>query len=533
MPKSRANWTFAVVVGLYMLYAAGFIYKTSTVINGTRYFTLFDDAMISMRYAKNIAAGAGPVWNVGGDHVEGFTNPLWTAYMAFWHLFNIPAPDISLAIQISGAALMVGTLFVVRRIVRHLSKSEWTAIGAVVLTAFSLHLNTWSLQGTEVSILALIISLSVWYTLVALTTHQFSILPYVILGIGTLVRIDVVVPLIALIVFGFFNDRSYRWRHVIVGLMVLAAFMIPQTAFRLWYYGDWLPNTYYLKMTGYPVLYRVLNGLHYAATYLGHVGILVVLVFFFRRDKGIRLLAWMFVVQMLYSIYVGADAWDAWSYGANRYVSIALPMLFILVAIGFRELLAVAAIGFRHLQGIQPSKPARIVASLVLVGMAFFSMNALYGPDAIGEVVLLNSNLNVGDNANMIRRALIVDSLTTPAARIAVVWAGITPYFSNRPSVDLLGKSDRQIAHMTARNQIAENNPYLELGLYYPGHMKWDYTYSIGKLRPDVVVDLWKVPWEADPYLKNDYVDVHISDFEFWLLKDSPNILWDQVKPSS
>ena len=35
-----------------------------------------DDSWISVRYAENLAAGAGPVWNPGGPRVEGFSNPL-------------------------------------------------------------------------------------------------------------------------------------------------------------------------------------------------------------------------------------------------------------------------------------------------------------------------------------------------------------------------------------------------------------------------------------------------------------------------
>ena len=35
-----------------------------------------DDAYISLRYADNLAAGHGFVWNPGGPRVEGFINPL-------------------------------------------------------------------------------------------------------------------------------------------------------------------------------------------------------------------------------------------------------------------------------------------------------------------------------------------------------------------------------------------------------------------------------------------------------------------------
>ena len=41
-----------------------------------------DDAWISVRYAENLAAGHGPVWNPGGPRVEGYSNPALVALEA-------------------------------------------------------------------------------------------------------------------------------------------------------------------------------------------------------------------------------------------------------------------------------------------------------------------------------------------------------------------------------------------------------------------------------------------------------------------
>lgn len=47
---------------------------------------IIDDAYISFRYAKNIAAGLGPVFNPGDPPSDGYTNPLWVIAMvpSFW-----------------------------------------------------------------------------------------------------------------------------------------------------------------------------------------------------------------------------------------------------------------------------------------------------------------------------------------------------------------------------------------------------------------------------------------------------------------
>ncbi len=55
--KLRKNWLLILVVILFAIYMGVYIFQTSFVIDGTRYFVLFDDAMISMRFAKNFAKG--------------------------------------------------------------------------------------------------------------------------------------------------------------------------------------------------------------------------------------------------------------------------------------------------------------------------------------------------------------------------------------------------------------------------------------------------------------------------------------------
>ena len=97
----KGTIAFLIIVLIYTLYAVVYIYRTSFVVNGERYFVLFDDAMISMRFAKNLAHGYGLVWNPGGERIEGYTNPLWVVFMALFHLFPIPLSKTSLFLQAS------------------------------------------------------------------------------------------------------------------------------------------------------------------------------------------------------------------------------------------------------------------------------------------------------------------------------------------------------------------------------------------------------------------------------------------------
>jgi hypothetical protein len=61
-------------------------------------------------------------------------------------------------------------------------------------------------------------------------------------------------------------------------------------------------------------------------------------------------------------------------------------------------------------------------------------------------------------------------------------------------------------------------------------YRKWDYAYSIGELKPDVVAQLWdETQQEADQYLVGNYTKVIIDDIPYYLRQDSPHILWDKV----
>lgn len=143
--KDHILFTLAVVT--FLIYAGLFIYRTSFVIDGERYFSLFDDAMISMRYAKNFANGYGLVWNPGGERIEGYTNPLWVLYMSGIHLLPISQSKTSLFVQLTAAVLLAVNLYFVRKIALSVSDgSESVSLGAVVLTAAYLPINHWSLR---------------------------------------------------------------------------------------------------------------------------------------------------------------------------------------------------------------------------------------------------------------------------------------------------------------------------------------------------------------------------------------------------
>jgi len=124
--------------------------------------------------------------------------------------------------------------------------------------------------------------------------------------------------------------------------------------------------------------------------------------------------------------------------------------------------------------------------------------------------------------------ALALENITQPGASVAVVGAGTIPYLlPDRYAIDILGKADPYIAHQKVRTPMS----IIDIPNMRPGHMKWDYAYTFGELKPDVIVSIWEgTSAEAAPYLDESYVYAVIGEqIKVYLLKDSPRIDWGKV----
>jgi arabinofuranosyltransferase len=523
----KTNLVFALILAAYAVYAAVYIYKTSFIVAGERFFMLFDDAMISMRYARNLASGYGLVWNPGDERVEGFTNPLWVVYMTLFHFIPFSVSKISLPIQISGALFFMASLYYVKKIAEEIIPSSLVSLLAVFLTAFYVQLSTWSLLGMEVSVLILMTCAAVWLALRVLRTGQFSTWLYLLLGIGTLVRVDMAVPYLAIMGFLFLADPTNRRRHLLQGSLIFIAFMLGQTLLRLWYYGDLLPNTYYLKMTGASALLRIIRGLFVYVKVAWNFNIVLFLLPFaliiIRPSRQNLLLAAVFAAMSLYSIYVGGDAWEHRG-GANRFVSVVMPLYFVLLSWSFETIRRALIAAFAS-----PSAWTNRLSQVILLGFAMIGLvnfNALLDTSSLKEWLLIERHGFVPGSERYVRISLVLNEITTAEASVGIVTAGIIPYVTDRYSLDMMGKADAVIAHEPM--QIRDGMALID---FRPGHMKWNYAYSIGELNPDVVAQIWD-GYDNPENLKylTEYTRVNINGFPFFLRNDSANVQWDQVE---
>ena len=521
-PRKRHIPFILVVLG-FLLWGGAYIWNTSFPIHGTRYFCLFDDGMISMRYAHNLAAGQGLVWNPGGERVEGFSNPLWTALMALIHAVGFSQNTVALYVQLVGLLFLTLNLWCVYRITLLLSNDSGPcAIAATILTAFYLPLNTWGLQGMEVSLVTFLIHASMLVLISRINSTSSLLKVFFLLGLGVCTRPDGIVPYLVTLGFIALFTTEQRRRRLLLGASILTAILVSITLLRHAYYGEILPNTYYLKMTGIPVLKRITRGLDALVDTLSMIGLVVVAfgcaaALAGRKQRPVVFLALMVMAHAAYSVYVGGDAWEWFGpHYANRYLSVAMPSFFILLAMGAERFLD--SIAFPGAPGAPVrSRAGGLAAFAILITAFWLSMHGATSLWTAREFsksmrIARGSPLHAISNSHNVALALWLRSTCPDNIQVAVIWAGSFPYFSNLPTIDLLGKCDKKIARMTVSTT--------EWRTFIPGHNKSDAAHSVDTLRPEVIIN-GTFAAEYPDYVLAGSVGMHLV----FVRKDKPEVL--------
>lgn len=516
MSKSKhESINLVLILCLAFLFYIYFIYRTVFSVNGETYFTLVDDAMISLRYAKNLSNGFGLVWNIGEPPIEGFTNMGWTLYAALLHKIPISESKISLLVMITSSFFLIGNAFLSFKLVKIVvPQSRIAPLASAFITAFYFPLVFWSLRGMEVGITTFLVYLSVLLAINSSRTFSSkrSLILGVIMLLAILVRLDTAfqITLILWYLLYDFHKKKTSIFRILPPLSLFLMGMIGILIFQYLYFGSVLPNTYYLKLTGVPLIERITVGVKVFVDYasrdfIAPLCLILAGLLFFRplRGKNNYLLIALFLIQCAYSISVGGDYSEQMDLAANRFIAQGMPSVIILSSIiiehffnFFEEKVGIEQMGILWNRAMQIG-----IISLVIL----FIMS---GPTWF-KWTYQNSPLLDGD----IRRAklgILIRENTDEDAVIAVHAAGQISYFSNRRIIDLLGKSDPL---------VAKGPPVTS---FRPGHNKWNYEYSITSLRPDIVCGGWD-PLNKFLTKNSDYSQL-VNNVYLWIRNDSTRI---------
>lgn len=423
--------------------------EANRVIDGVRWFWLDDDQMISMRYARNLAEGNGLVWNPG-EYVEGYSNFLWTMVMALVHLLGASDAHAAIYVKAIACGLIIASLWLLTDVMASCGVRSRVVMAAAALTvAVCTDVMYWATAGFATPLATF---LHVFVVSRILGRGKLGPWGAIALALLPLVRSDSVVlwGCDALLAF-IYSERRLKT----IGLLALT--LIPffgHLGFRIWYYDDIFPNTYYLKVTGRSNRYA--TGMRYVEQFWRRYAFLLLMgmgvAAALWRD-GRRRLAFALPAVVLpicaYSISAGGD-----NFRPYRFFSASMPLVIGMVAAGVTTLL------------VSRNKLARAMWLVLLFASVVPMQNTLE------EIAKVGRN---GRPPKHLVAAIWLRKNAAPDASVAVVPAGVVPYYSRLRSLDVLGKCDKHVARLKQKAGA---------GI---GHGKIDPDYTLGQ-EPDYVV---------------------------------------------
>jgi hypothetical protein len=324
-----------------------------------------DDAFITFRYADNLAHGHGLVFNAG-ERVEGYTNLLWTVWTALGIALGA-SPEAWAGV--SGIACFALTLVLLAARGWSIARSHglaWPVPVAVVLAAAHHEWTVFATSGLETSAFTLLAFAG--YVLVCPVAvsppggspagapddrpssrgaaRRRLLAGGAVLALASLMRPDGV---LFAAVCGVWILGGRDLRGALAFAAGFAALWLPVTIWRVAYYGDVFPNTYYAKSAALPWWSQ---GAFYAKIYFERYWPLVLaipLAAFARPRRQVALELALAAVYALYVMRVGGD------FMFGRLLVPITPFLAIVVERGLAAVL-----------GHRPLIRAAIVAALTV-----------------------------------------------------------------------------------------------------------------------------------------------------------------------
>ncbi len=472
-----------------------------------------DDAFISLRYSERLLDGKGLTW-ADDQRVEGYSNLLWVLLVAV----------LGLGLDLMSAARLLGALGIGATIAAAIwafgGRKQAQLLGAGVAglgLALSGSIAVWTIGGLEQPLL---IGLLAW-AIVLLQRGAGQpwsrpaeiLLPGALLAGACLTRPDAPL-LVGMVGIGVLVARGVR-REMARPIALLALLpvvaVLGQLAFRLIYYGDYVPNTAHVKVAWTAA--RIRTGVEYVLPWmLGHAPLVLlsgVALAGAREDLLLRArllivgpatLAWL-----IYMVGVGGDIFPAW-----------------------RQLLP-AVLGFSLMAGegaiVLARRGERLAMGMVgglLALMLIVQVRQEENRRALDERWEFDA-LAIGETLRL--------AFAEQAPLLAAQAAGALPYATRFPAHDILGLNDRYLA----------THPPKDLGEGFIGHELGDADYTLG-FEPDLMSfcnivgkkdfcfnsgrDISK-----DPRFKKEYVRVQVRGTDpvettgkIWFWRESPKV---------
>lgn len=266
MTRPQAAWWRVLVGSKQMVYALAIIL---IFLGHTLYLSVVaEDAFITYRFARHLAAGYGLVWNIGEGPVEGYTNFLWLLLSA---LLLKAGLDVLLFTQLFGILASLVTLVYTYRFAQTiLNLSAGHALLPCLFLAASGPFATWAASGMEMNLFGMFLLVGAYYfaSWIRCASVRALLLGWLALFLATLTRPEGFMVFVLLAAYGgisLIGQGGRAWRQY--GLALLG-YLVPFLSYFFWrynYFGFLLPNTFYAKTGG--GLAQYLRGAKYSGLF--------------------------------------------------------------------------------------------------------------------------------------------------------------------------------------------------------------------------------------------------------------------------
>jgi hypothetical protein len=362
--------------------------------------------------------------------------------------------------------------------------------------------------------------------------HDSAVVPWsaAILALACLTRpeglLAAVVASIGMLLALRASHRVTRRAHAAASVGILLLSVGAHEAWRVAYYGAWLPNTYYAKVAG-P---RLVSGAFYLATFASHHLVLPGACLFaavalegrtiaarirsaLGDSSGPAAFAAPFTLMYLaYAVAVGGDHFEF------RFMDPVLPLIYLMAALAAASLSIVPP----GKDGRRLRPAAALIGAALIAGAGISSVTGfrdvertydLAGDRRYVSIVSIETESGYLRHWEQVGRWLRDNA--DPSDSIAVAPSGAIPYLSGLRSLDMHGLNDAEIARLPVK-------PGMNVG-----HERWadlelirsrGITYYIGDPR---------IQRERAHDLPGNPVEVRLGDrwFYFWVLTPGARIM--------
>lgn len=418
------------------------------------YAETLEDAFITFRYSQHLAEGYGfGAWNTNGERIEGYSNFLWMIMLAGGRKLGLSIETFAKTLGII-SHIATSLLFLFFPYFRKVDLAKPDAllnghqdifILASLISALYLPLSWYASSGMETLTFVLLVTLC----LLGPVLVSGALLPAMIGVALVLLRPEGLLFAVACYGFHFWYRKKAQQpvKPIIVALFSVAITLMLLTLFRLQVFGEFLPNTYYAKVsaeTNFHIYFGTVYLKDWIKVHAWWFPILIAAACFiawslwksgFDRNRAPLFVLLFMGVYLLYVIRIGGDNYSAFPYW--RHILHLWPFLVLLLATGM--VVAIPTL----------TRNVWLIRYVLLAGtLLAINYNILHieGQLMLNEVRRGMKNYPTLANAPHNFYFTWLDQIADSNTVIASSMAGELPFVVDAVHIDLLGLNDYYIA---------------------------------------------------------------------------------------